>query len=36
MPEKFKGKKTEKAGVAVEEDHLLTFVNIDYEFGNVT
>jgi hypothetical protein len=26
MPEKFKGKKTEKAGVAVEEEHLLLFI----------
>jgi len=30
MPEKFKGKKTEMAGVAVEEEHLLSFINIDY------
>ncbi len=48
MPEKFKGKKTEKAGAAVEEEHLLSFVDIDeaylsatiistdYGFGNVT
>jgi hypothetical protein len=28
MPEKFKGKKTEKAGVAVEEEHLLSMVDI--------
>jgi hypothetical protein len=28
MPEKFKGKKTEKAGAAVEEEHLLSFVDI--------
>ena len=48
MPEKFKGKKTEKAGAVVEEVHLLSFVDIneaylsatiisiDYGFGNVT
>ena len=48
MPEKFKGKKTEKAGAAVEEEHLLSLVDIDeaylsatiistdYGFGNVT
>ena len=29
MPEKFKGKKTEKAGAVVEEEHLLSFVDID-------
>ena len=38
MPEKFKGKKTEKAGAAVEEEHLPSFVDIDvvvdYEFHN--
>ncbi len=41
MPEKFKGKKTEKAGAAVEEEHLLSFidangddVDVDYEFHN--
>jgi hypothetical protein len=28
MPEKFKGKKTEKAGAAVEEEHLLSMVDI--------
>jgi hypothetical protein len=28
MPEKFKGKKTEKAGAAVEEEHLLSFINV--------
>jgi hypothetical protein len=28
MPEKYKGKKTEKAGAAVEEEHLLSFVNM--------
>jgi hypothetical protein len=28
IPEKFKGKKTEKAGVAVEEEHLLSFINV--------
>jgi hypothetical protein len=28
MPEKFKGKKTEKAGVAVEEEHLPSFINV--------
>jgi len=28
MSEKFKGKKTEKAGVAVEEEHLLSFINV--------
>jgi hypothetical protein len=27
MPEKFKGKKTEKAGAAVEEEHLLSFID---------
>ena len=32
MPEKFKGKKTEKAGVAVEEEHLLSMVDI---FDNI-
>ncbi len=26
MPEKFKGKKTDKAGAAVEEEHLLSVV----------
>jgi hypothetical protein len=31
IPEKYKGKKTEKAGAAVEEEHLLSFVNMcDY------
>jgi hypothetical protein len=35
MPEKFKGKKTEKSGAAVEEEHLLSFfVEVDYEFHN--
>ena len=29
MPEKFKGKKMEKAGAVVEEEHLLSFVDID-------
>jgi hypothetical protein len=30
-PEKYKGKKTKKAGAAVEEEHLLSFVNMcDY------
>ena len=28
MSEKFKGKKTEKAGAAVEEEHLLSMVDI--------
>ena len=28
MPEKIKGKKTEKAGVAVEEEHLLSFIDV--------
>jgi hypothetical protein len=28
MPEKFKGKKTEKAGAAVEEEHLLSFIDV--------
>ena len=28
MPEKFKGKKTEKAGAAVEEEHLLSLINV--------
>ena len=28
MPEKFKGKKTKKAGVAVEEEHLLSFIDV--------
>ncbi len=28
MPEKFKGKKTEKAGVAVEEEHLLSLIDL--------
>ena len=28
MPEKFKGKKTKKAGAAVEEEHLLSFINV--------
>ena len=28
MPEKFKSKKTEKAGAAVEEEHLLSMVDI--------
>jgi hypothetical protein len=28
MPEKFKGKKTEKAGVVVEEEHLLSFIDV--------
>ena len=28
MPEKFKGKKTEKAGAAVEEEHLLSFIYV--------
>ena len=28
MSEKFKGKKTEKAGAAVEEEHLLSFINV--------
>ena len=41
MPEKFKGKKTEKAGAAVEEEHLLSFIDaneddveVDFEFYN--
>jgi len=41
MPEKFKNKKTEKSGAAVEEEHLLSFVDaneddveVDYEFHN--
>jgi hypothetical protein len=29
MPEKFKGKKTEKAGVMVEEEYLLSCADID-------
>jgi hypothetical protein len=30
-PEKYKGKKTEKAGAAIEEEHLLLFVDMcDY------
>jgi hypothetical protein len=38
MPEKFKGKKREKAGAAVEEEHLLSFIdvcdnNIIYDTG---
>ncbi len=28
MPEKFKGKETEKAGAAVEEEHLLSFIDV--------
>ena len=28
LPEKFKGKKTEKAGVVVEEEHLLSFIDV--------
>ena len=28
MPEKFKGKKTEKAGAVMEEEHLLSFINV--------
>ena len=28
MPEKFKGKKTEKARVVVEEEHLLSFIDV--------
>jgi hypothetical protein len=28
MPEKFKGRKTEKAGAAVEEEHLLSFIDV--------
>ncbi len=28
MPEKFKGKKTEKAGAAVEEEHLLSLIDV--------
>ncbi len=28
IPEKFKGKKTKKAGLAVEEEHLLSFINV--------
>ncbi len=28
MPEKFKGKKTDKAGVAVEEEYLLSFIDV--------
>jgi hypothetical protein len=28
MPEKFNGKKTEKAGVVVEEEHLLSFIDV--------
>ena len=28
MPEKFKGKMTEKAGAAVEEEHLLSFIDV--------
>ena len=35
MPEKFKDKNTEKAGVVVEEEYLLSFVDIDYEFRKV-
>jgi hypothetical protein len=31
MPEKYKGKKIEKAGAAVEEEHLLSIANMcDY------
>jgi hypothetical protein len=39
MPEKFKGKKTEKAGAAVEEEVLLSHIDVCdscYRFGNVT
>ncbi len=36
MPEKFKGKKTKKVGAAAEEEHLLSFIDMDYELGNVT
>ena len=28
MPEKFKGKKTKKAGAAVKEEHLLSFIDV--------
>ncbi len=28
IPEKFKGKKTKKAGVAVEEEHVLSFIDV--------
>ena len=28
MPDKFKGKKTEKAGAVVEEEHLLSFIDV--------
>ena len=36
MPEKFKGKKTEKAGAAVEEEHLLSLVDIDEAYLSAT
>ena len=36
MPEKFRGKKMEKAGAAVEEEHLLSFVDIDEAFLSAT
>jgi len=36
MPEKFKGKKTKKAGVVGKEEHFLSFINIDYEFRDLT
>ncbi len=29
MPKKYKGKTSEKAGAAVEEEHLLLFVNMN-------
>ena len=37
MPEKFakkKDAKTEKAGAAVEEEHLLSLVDVEYEYDN--
>ena len=35
MPEKFKGKKIKKAGVAVEEEHLLSFIDVCDDNNNI-
>ncbi len=35
MPEKFKGKKIKKAGVVVEEEHLLSFIDVCDDNNNI-